>query len=211
MLSLVIFDCDGVLFDSAPANVAYYNAVLERMGCPALTEEWGRRAHFLSSYQLYDAMFGAASELADSARRVAQDVDYAPFFCLMRPMADLERVLLLLKQHYRLAMATNRGGTVSGVMREFGLDRFIELAVGALDVPRPKPHPDMIEKCLEYFRVPPPAAVYVGDSETDHQAALAAGVHFVGVGGATPAAPRVSHLRELQTLLARLGGEPVRR
>ena len=43
---------------------------------------------------------------------------------------------------------------------------------GALDVPRPKPHPDMLEKCLEHFRTIPTAAVYVGDSETDHQAAL---------------------------------------
>lgn len=204
MLSLVIFDCDGVLFDSAPANVAYYNAVLERMGRPALGAEWGRRAHFLSSYQLYDAMFGAESELAEAARLAAKDVDYGPFFRLMRPMPDLERVLTLLKQHYRLAMATNRGGTVLGVVREFGLDRFIELAVGALDVARPKPHPDMIKKCLEHFRVQPLAAAYVGDSETDHQAALAAGVHFIGVGGATPAEHRVSDLHELPALLEHL-------
>jgi phosphoglycolate phosphatase len=206
VLSLVIFDCDGVLFDSAPANVAYYNAVLERMGRPGLNEEWGRRAHFLSSFQLYDAMFGAESELAEAARRAASDVDYSPFFRLMRPMPDLERVLTLLKRHYRLAMATNRGGTVSGVVHRFGLDNFIELTVGALDVPRPKPHPDMIEKCLEHFRVQPPAAVYVGDSETDHQAALAAGVHFIGVGGATPAEHRVPDLRELPALLERLAG-----
>lgn len=206
MLSLVIFDCDGVLFDSAPANVAYYNAVLERLGRSGLDAEWGRRAHFLSSHQLYDAMFGAASELADAARRAARDVDYGPFFRLMRPVPDLERVLTLLKQHYRLAMATNRGGTVTGVVREFGLDRFIELAVGALDVPNPKPHPDMIERCLEHFHVLPPAAVYVGDSETDHQAALAAGVQFIGVGGATPAEHRVLELRELPALLERLGG-----
>jgi len=48
-------------------------------------------------------------------------------------------VLLALKRRYRLAMATNRGGTVTGVMREFGLDRFLELVVGAHDVPRPNP------------------------------------------------------------------------
>lgn len=204
VLSLVIFDCDGVLFDSAPANVAYYNAVLERLGRPPLTEEWSRRAHFLSSYQLYEAMFGAGSALDTEARRVAREIDYGPFYQLMRPMPDLELVLASLKRHYHLAMATNRGGTVVGVVQTFRLERFLELAVGALDVPRPKPHPDMIEKCVAHFRVSPTAAVYVGDSETDHQAALAAGVHFIAVGGNTPAEHRVRELRQLPALLARL-------
>jgi HAD superfamily hydrolase (TIGR01509 family) len=203
MLSLVILDCDGVLFDSAPANVAYYDAVLQRMGRPPLDAEWGRRAHYLSSYQLYDAMFGAGSEVAEAARQAARDVDYGPFYRLMQPMPDLDHVLLALRQRYRLAMASNRGGTIAGVVREFRLERFIELSVGALDVERPKPHPDMIQKCLDHFRLPPTAAVYVGDSETDHQAALAAGVAFVGIGGATPAEHRVRDIRELPALLAR--------
>ena len=203
VLSLIIFDCDGVLFDSAPANVAYYNAVLERLGHPPLNEEWSRRAHFLSSYQLYDAMFGAGSALGEAARTAAREVDYGPFYRLMRPMPELDRVLRSLQHRYRLAMATNRGGTVTGVVREFGLDRFLELAVGANDVARPKPHPDMIEKCLEHFRVPTVDAVYVGDSETDHQAALAARVHFIAVGAAAPAQHRVRDLRDLPALLER--------
>jgi len=69
----------------------------------------------------------------------------------------------------------------------------------------------MIEKCLEHFRILPVAAAYVGDSETDHQAALAAGVHFIAVGAATPAEHRVRELRELPALLERLNRAPVRR
>jgi HAD superfamily hydrolase (TIGR01509 family) len=206
MLALVIFDCDGVLFDSASANVAYYNAVLERLGHPPLSEEWARRAHFMSSHQLYDAMFGAESGLGADARRVAGEIDYGPFYRLMRPTPDLERVLELLRRRYRLAMASNRGGTVAGVLREFQLDRWLELAVGAHDVPRAKPHPDMIERCLQFFRLPPSAAAYVGDSETDHQAARAAGVHFIAVGAATQAEHRVRDLRELPALLDNLRG-----
>jgi HAD superfamily hydrolase (TIGR01509 family) len=201
MLSLVMLDCDGVMFDSAGANVAYYNAVLERLGRPPLTEDWARRAHFLSSHQLYEAMFGADSALEADALRVGREVDYGPFYKLMRPMPELERVLQQLKEHCHLAMASNRGGTLHGVVREFALDRFLDFAVGAHDVPRAKPHPDMIVKCLDHFRVPPTQAVYVGDSETDHQAALAAGVAFIGVGASTPAERRVRDLRELPALL----------
>ncbi len=202
MLSLVIFDCDGVLFDSAGANVAYYNAVLERMGRPLLSEEWGRRAHFLSSRQLYEAMFGTDDQIAAATLRTAGEVDYGPFYRLMEPTDGLEEVLELLKTRYRLAMATNRGATVAGVMREFRLDRFIDLAVGVHDVARAKPHPDMIQRCLDHFGVAPPAAVYVGDSETDHHAAVAAGVNFVAVGAApTAASLRISSLRELPALV----------
>lgn len=201
MTSLIIFDCDGVLFDSAPANIAYYNAVLERLGRPPLDEAWGRRAHFLSSRQLYDAMFGVDSELGAEALRVGREVDYGPFYELMRPMPELDRVLPQLAAHCRLAMATNRGGTAQGVVRHFRLDRWLTLAVGANDVPRAKPHPDMLLHCLEHFRLPPTAAVYVGDSETDHQAALAAGIRFIAFGAVAPGEHRIHALRELLDVL----------
>lgn len=202
MISLVIFDCDGVLFDSAPANIAYYNAVLERLGRPPLDEAWGHRAHFLSSHQLYEAMFGAGSAVGAEALRVGREIDYGPFYRLMRPMPDLEHVLQALHAHYRLAMATNRGGTATGVVREFALDRWLTFTVGANDVPRAKPHPDMLLRCLEHFHVLPTAAVYVGDSETDHQAALAANIRFVGFGPAWHAEHRIHSLRQLPDLLA---------
>ena len=202
VFSLVIFDCDGVLFDSAAANIAYYNAVLARLGRAPLDAEWSRRAHFLSSHQLYAAMFGADSDHAAEARRVGREVDYGPYYKLMQPVTGLEQVLEELRARYRLAMATNRSSTVAGVVREFRLDRFIELAVGSHDVERPKPHPDMIEKCLDHFRVAPAAAVFVGDSESDQHAALAAGVHFVAVGEAIPAAHRIRALDELPAWLS---------
>lgn len=200
MTSLIIFDCDGVLFDSAAANVAYYNAVLARLGREPMDEAWGRRAHFLSSRQLYEAMFGSDDALREEAMRVGREIDYGPFYRLMRPMPDLERVLQQLHARHALAMATNRGGTAQGVVREFGLDRWLTLAVGANDVPRAKPHPDMLLHCLAHFHLPPTAAVYVGDSETDHQAALAAGMPFIAFGAATSAPRRIHHLRELLAL-----------
>ncbi|MCI0347644.1 MAG: HAD family hydrolase, partial [Chloroflexi bacterium] len=45
--------------------------------------------------------------------------------------------------------------------------------VGVLDVARPKPHPDVVLKCLARLGVRPAAAVYVGDAESDLAAARA--------------------------------------
>jgi len=209
-MELVIFDCDGVLFDSWRANVAYYNEVLRVLGVPPLDPEWERRVHFLASAQVYDDMFGAGSELAVRARRVAAAVDYTPFFDLMEPVPGLHEVLAELAASFRLAMATNRGTTVQEILDRFGLRRFLSLAVGVRDVARPKPHPDLLLKCLDHFGVLPAAAVYVGDAESDRTAAQAAGVTFVGV-GAVAAEHRVERFCELPALLRTLAGAAAKR
>ena len=204
MIKLVIFDCDGVLFESTGANIAYYNAVLDRVGVPAMNPDWERQVHFLASSQVYEAMFGKGSELAEKARSASREMDYAGFFHLMHPVPGLHEVLAELKTSYRLAMATNRSTTVGEIVRRFDLEQYLELAVGILDVPRPKPHPDMLNKCLEHFEVGPASAVYIGDAETDLQAATAAGMHFVAVEEVPGAQHRVHDFRELPQQLEAL-------
>jgi phosphoglycolate phosphatase len=54
--------------------------------------------------------------------------------------------------------------------------------VCALDVPQPKPHPDMLVKVLDHFGVAAHEMLFVGDSSLDAQAAQAAGVPFVAYG-----------------------------
>ncbi|MDH3454714.1 MAG: hypothetical protein OEL80_06150, partial [Desulfuromonadales bacterium] len=41
----IIFDCDGVLFESRDANLAYYNTVLQRLGESPVEESDHVRAH----------------------------------------------------------------------------------------------------------------------------------------------------------------------
>jgi phosphoglycolate phosphatase len=204
----VVFDCDGVLFDSWHANVAYYDAIRARLGLPAMDDEWRERAHFLAGSQVIDEMFGHDPVILAEARRIAGALDYTPFYELMVPMPGLFDVLAALRPTWRLGMATNRGSTVAGVVRRFGLDAWLDAAVGVLDVSRPKPHPDVIEECLARLDVPPAAAVYVGDAETDLAAARAAGVEFVAVGPSDWSPRAVKHLGELPAAIARLCLEP---
>jgi phosphoglycolate phosphatase/AHBA synthesis associated protein len=48
-------------------------------------------------------------------------------------------------------------------------------------VPRAKPAPDLVHAALERLALPAHAAVYVGDSRYDREAASAAGVRFIGL------------------------------
>jgi HAD superfamily hydrolase (TIGR01509 family) len=203
----VIFDCDGVLFDSWHANVAYYNAIRAQLGLPPMDAEWERRAHFLAASSVLEEMFGPDPATLEEALRIARTIDYEPFYELMVPVPGLFDVLASLRPSWRLGMATNRGSTVPGVVRRFGLDAWLDAAVGVLDVARPKPHPDVILECLSRLAVPPAAAVYVGDAESDAAAALAAGVHFIAVGEHIASARIVRDLREVPAVLDGLGLE----
>jgi len=63
-----------------------------------------------------------------------------------------------------------------------GLDRIFDVIIAGTDVPRRKPHPDGILKALEDLGIPPEDyahAVYIGDKDTDIQAANAAGVNSI--------------------------------
>jgi phosphoglycolate phosphatase len=205
MLRAVIFDCDGVLFDSWRANVAFYNAVLKAIGLAPMEADWERRAHVMASTQLFEAMFGADAPVLARVREVARGIDYGPFYELMEPVEDLYRVLAELKGSDRLAIASNRGRTVQGVVERFGLGEYLDHAVGVSERLRPKPHPDLLLACLESLGVRAGETVFVGDSTSDLEAARAAGVHFVAVGGEEVwAEAHVGRLVGLPAVLRRL-------
>lgn len=205
MRSAVIFDCDGVLFDSWGANVAYYNAIRSALGLGPMDASWEAAAHVLAGSQVIDRMFADDPELLTRAREIGRTLDYGPFYPMMRPAAGLFEVLAALRADHRLGMATNRGHTVPGVMAHFGLGTFLESSVGISDVARPKPHPDVIEECLAQLGVVPEAALYVGDAPSDLLAAQAAGVAFVAVGDAPWSTARLATLAELPAFVSRLG------
>ena len=209
-LELVILDCDGVLFDSYDANVAFYDSVLAAVGQPGMDEEARTLCHRLSGPQLWDHLFARDAALHARAKDVAARADYGPFYRLMQPVEDLDETLRRLSAHCPLALATNRGRTVTGVVREFGLDRFLSIALGILDVPRPKPAPDLLVACLERTGVTADAAVFVGDTSVDREAAAAAGIAYVGIGAHSGGERTIGKLRDLPTLLGVAGRDATR-
>ncbi len=203
-VELVIFDCDGVLFESERANIAFYNAVLASVGEPPVPEHAVGDCHALASAQLFARHYGDRPELMALLQRTARTTDYGPFFELMEPRPGLTRVLGELRRDYRTAMATNRGKTVDDILERWQLGDLFDLAVGVFHVERPKPHPDMLLYCLERFGVDPSSAVYVGDQRGDAEAAAAAGMRFIGM--APIAAESELSIGSLDELGAKLRG-----
>jgi HAD superfamily hydrolase (TIGR01509 family) len=197
----IIFDCDGVLFDSAAANLAFYNAILAAMDEPPITESMRHHVNALSSPQVLEELFRHAPQRRARASEIASTIDYGPFFELMVPARNLRALLGGLRRRYRIAMATNRGRTIPQLLIVFDLADAFDAVVGHLDVPRPKPHPDMLIECARRLGIACDAALYVGDSPEDEAAAAAAGMRFVAVGDRCGHRVRIDHVGELPGLL----------
>jgi len=194
MIELVIFDADGVLFDSSEANASYYNAIFERAEEPPLDAGERKACVFYSARQMFEMR--ARGEATRFARLtdVARTVDPTPFFKLFRPFLDLRAFMGELKRRYRLALATNRAATVPALLNHLGLDDFFSVVACLTDGVRPKPAPDLLRLCLKRANISAERAVYVGDSEIDREAAEAADLRFIGVGC------RVDHRHHVRTL-----------
>jgi HAD superfamily hydrolase (TIGR01509 family) len=200
---VIIFDCDGVLFASEAANLAFYNHIFTFFGLPAVAaddQEQLAILHTHSSHQVFEHFFGRG-ETYREVIAYARTVDYRQFVPLMEPQLGLYEVLDRLAERYRLGIATNRTGTMFLVSRIFGLSPYFQHMVTAGDVPRPKPHPDMLHRALALFRVEPREAVYIGDSDLDCRASREAGIPFIGFGYQPAGGLAVESMDELGNIL----------
>ena len=174
----VIFDCDGVMFDSRQCNINFYNHLLSHFGLPLLRDEQVAYIHMASADESIRSIFRGSPYL-EQALAYRLQMDYTPFIRDMIPEPGLKELLTLLKSRHRLAVATNRSNTIRTVLDSFGLARYFDIVVCSLDVPKPKPHPDSLLKILDFFSIRPDQALYVGDSTVDAETAKAASVPFL--------------------------------
>lgn len=175
----VIFDCDGVILDSAAANRVYYDAVMAHIGKPPLDDD---QFAFVQSATLEAALAHICRpgpEL-EAARAYRNTVDYPDITPLPRLEHDFHALLSRLRdRRMHLALATNRGDSLAWVLDTFALHQAFDTVVGSLDVDRPKPDPQMLQRILAAFDLPPGQVLYVGDSAVDAAASRAAGIPLV--------------------------------
>ncbi|HZO81188.1 MAG TPA: HAD-IA family hydrolase [Candidatus Binataceae bacterium] len=205
MLDLVMFDADGVLFDSTESNTAYYNAIFARMGEPPMGPEEERAGVFMAAMQVFEMRARGDRARLARMREIARTIDFTPFFRLLRPPFALRPWMLELKRRYRLGLATNRSATTAALIEHLDLGGVFDAVASAHDKVRPKPAPDIVRLCIERAGVAPARSVYVGDSPIDAEAAAGAGTHFLGVGERIAAHPRrVATLAEVPAALAEM-------
>ena len=177
-ISAVIFDCDGVMFDSRQANINYYNHILSHFDLPPMTEDEVAFVHMQTADESVRHIF-KGTPYTEQAQEYKLQVDYTPFINDMIIEPGLKDLLRGLRPNFGLAVATNRSTTIGKVLEWNGLDQYFDIVVSSLDVKNPKPHPEPLLKILDFFSIDPLESLYVGDSSVDFQTARAAGVLFI--------------------------------
>jgi len=200
-LKLVVLDCDGVMFDSREANRAYYGHLREHLGRPALTEEEVGFVHAHSAPESVPYLFRAWPQDIDRVNDYRATLDYSPFLRQMALAPDLREFLTAVRPPLFTAISTNRTSTMAAVLDTFALRGYFDLVVTALDVERPKPHPEALLKILARFGVQASEAIFVGDTQVDADHAAAVGMPLVAFRSPTlPAAFHVSNFTEVLRL-----------
>jgi len=201
-ISAVIFDCDGVMFESRRANINFYNHLLARYGLVPMTDEQVDYVHMHTAEKAVRHIF-EGTPFTEQAQAYRMQMDYTPFIKDMVMEPGLKELLKSLKPRMRLAVATNRSNTIAAVLEQNGLAGFFDIVVSSLDVENPKPHPESIHKILDFFGLDPDEAVYIGDSPIDLETAQAAGVHFVAYGnGGLAASWKAADMKDVERILA---------
>ena len=176
----VIYDCDGVLFDSIEANMRSYNDLCSAVGRTPLKEEEIKYVHSHTVYEALHFIFGQENGLEKRASESLKQIDLREYIVYLKMEPYLFQTLNLLKANGILrAINTNRTTSMKHIMERFHLWPFFDMVVTALDVKNPKPHPESIEKIIQKFNLDKEEAVFVGDSEIDQQAAQSSGIRFI--------------------------------
>ena len=174
----VIFDCDGVLFNSLQSNIDYYNHILEKFGLPPMDDETIAYTHMATSEQSIIYAFRNAPQLEASAQEYRLKMDYTPFIDKLQLEDGLLELLKILHGHVKLAIDTNRSSSTMNILKRFDIAKFFEIVITILNVRNPKPNPEGLLVIAEKFKLPKKDILYIGDSTIDSLAALAAGIPF---------------------------------
>ncbi len=183
-MSLVIFDCDGVLIDSEAIACGVDAAVLSGLGIPYTADEV--MAQFVGkSFADMVAAIEAERGLrlpADFAARV--DAALAEAFAReLRPIAGIEAVLDGLTARTCVASSSTHKRLALTLGLTDLLRRFPGRVFSAEEVARGKPAPDLFLHAARRCGVAPERAVVVEDSPAGVAGAIAAGMAVIGFTG----------------------------
>ena len=211
-ISLVIFDCDGVLVDTERIAVRIDVIVLAELGWPMTEAEVIERFMGRSDEEM------TADIEAHLGRRLPASWE-EPFRRLYRQAfeAELEPVAGVVEALDAIAIPTcvASSGTHEKIRFTLGLTGLYERFAGRIfsvsEVARGKPAPDLFLHAAARMGVPPAQCAVVEDSRYGVEAARAAGMRAFGyAGGLAPkgalAGPQTivfEDMRELPGLLAR--------
>lgn len=198
----LIYDCDGVMFNSLEANCIFYETVFAHMGVSLDRgdKDAMRVIHTFANQEVMKHFF-SENDRWKEAVSFAGTIDYLKLIHLMEIESGLQETLEYLKGKIHLAVCTNRSTSMDAVLAGFNLTGYFSFVMTAAKASFPKPHPDPLLKILAHYNIKADEALFVGDSAVDSLAAEAAGVPFVAYRADLRGMARIDKHEDLIALL----------
>ena len=184
--SAVIFDMDGVIFDSERVYMECCIKAAEKFGAENV-EEVVRKCIGVTNemtMQILREFFGADFPVDDYWKAsIGYFWDfYNEHGALPMKKGVVEALTYLKEKGYPLAIASStKTETVTKQLTDAGIVDFFTLIVGGNMVSRSKPAPDIFLKATELLKVEPGECFVIEDSYNGIKAAYAAGIPVVMV------------------------------
>ena len=187
MFKLIIFDLDGVLAISNHAHIAACQKSLKEAGIKRKIRDEDITPFFGEAYEIVLRNL-MADEYTEGKLKFAIDYHHKSihsdkFLEDIHKIDGLNELLAeLKKKNLRLAIASgNDRPFINKALKFLGMGGLFDLVVGADDVEKSKPAPDMLNKAIDFFGILPGEALFVGDAKNDIISAKSAGVKSAAV------------------------------
>ncbi|MGH8706994.1 MAG: HAD family hydrolase, partial [Burkholderiales bacterium] len=180
--SLIVFDWDGTLLDSAAGIVESIQAAARELQLPVPTHE---TASHVIGLGLQDSLRTAVPTLPEERYREFADAYRGHFRARQDAMSLFPGARELLHDlhaaGHRLALATGKSRRgLEHALEATALRRYFG-ATRCGDETQPKPHPAMLLELMEELAAPPEQSLMIGDTSHDLEMARSAHVDAVAV------------------------------
>lgn len=179
----LVFDCDGTLVDSAPAHLGALQKAMEPLGL-TMTGDWYYPRVGLGPDDLLDEFEEHVRQKGLPRGEILERYDAAFKRCLplVREIAVIAGVAREWHGRVPMAVASNgRRENVEATLRAAMLLPLFDLIVGAEDVQRGKPAPDVYLEAARRMGVTPGECIAFEDSDQGLAAARTAGMRVVDI------------------------------
>jgi len=188
----LIFDMDGTIVDNMSYHTQAWIAFFERRGKTIDPDQFFRDTAGRQGKEIIRHYVG--QDLSDDdimALTHEKEVLYREMYGPHRRTIDGFDAFIdtARSRGFKLAVATSASpGSARFVLDEMGLrERFDEVVIGTVDVPRGKPHPDVFLKAADRCDVTPANSIVFEDAPLGVEAARRAGMRAVVLTTTLPA------------------------
>lgn len=180
---IIIFDMDGVLFDSEPLHVRFEDLIFNKLNIN-VSESQKRKLVGLGASERWKMLKESFSLAEPLEKLLLIDREERIRFFLENETIVMPGAKVLLERlksyGFRMALASSSQIDVIDLnLSNAGFDHFFEVKISGDIVRRGKPDPDIFLYAADKMKVPPQSCVVVEDSENGVNAAKSAGMKCI--------------------------------